>query len=50
LCKDRALPAPRVEEGRFTPEQAARTRAEAEKVAADLDAGRLWWASSKPDR
>jgi hypothetical protein len=48
--KDRALLEQRVEEGRFTPEQAARTRAEAEKVAADLDAGRLWWASWKPDR
>ena len=41
--KDRELLEQRVREGRFTPEQAAHVRAEAERVAAELDAGRLWW-------
>jgi hypothetical protein len=41
--KDRELLEERVREGRFTPEQAELTRAHAETVAADLDAGRRWW-------
>lgn len=44
--KDRELLEQRVREGRFTPEQAAHTRAEAARVAADLDAGRRWWDQS----
>jgi hypothetical protein len=41
--KDREALEERVREGRFTPEQAARVRAEADIVAAELDAGRHWW-------
>ena len=33
----------RVREGRFTPEQVAAVRAEGQRVAAELDAGRRWW-------
>jgi uncharacterized protein DUF402 len=41
--KDRELLEQRVSEGRFTPQQAGETRARAEALAAELDAGRTWW-------
>ena len=41
--KDEQLLEQRVREGRFTAEQAAATRAEGRRVAAELDAGRRWW-------
>jgi predicted RNA-binding protein associated with RNAse of E/G family len=41
--KDRHLIEERVREGRFTAEQARTIRAEGDRVAADLDAGRQWW-------
>jgi predicted RNA-binding protein associated with RNAse of E/G family len=41
--KDREALEERVREGRFTAEQAAQVRAEADAVAANLDAGRSWW-------
>jgi uncharacterized protein DUF402 len=41
--KDRELLEERVREGRFTEEQVRVVRAEGERVAADLDAGRRWW-------
>jgi hypothetical protein len=41
--KDREALEERVREGRFTAAQAARVRAEADAVAADLDAGCQWW-------
>jgi Protein of unknown function (DUF402) len=41
--KDRELLEERVREGRYTREQAEATRAHADVVAADLDAGRMWW-------
>jgi hypothetical protein len=44
--KDREALEERVREGRFTAEQAAHVRAEADKLAADLDAGRWWWDTS----
>jgi hypothetical protein len=41
--KDDDLLDVRVAEGRFTPEQAAATRAEGRRVTALLDAGQHWW-------
>jgi hypothetical protein len=41
--KDREALDERVREGRLTAEQAAQVRAQAQQVAADLDAGRWWW-------
>lgn len=41
--KDREALEERVREGRFTAAQAAHVRAQAERVAADLDAGRHSW-------
>jgi hypothetical protein len=42
-----------IERGRWTPDEVAAIRAEGERVAADLDAGRRWWsdewASWEPD-
>jgi hypothetical protein len=42
--KDRDLLERRVAEGRFTPAEAETIRADAARVAADLDAGRRWWS------
>jgi hypothetical protein len=42
--KDRELLEQRVREGRFTEEQTLRIRAEAERVAQELDAGERWWS------
>ena len=51
--KDEGLLEARVREGRFTAEQVAAVRAEGDRVAAELDAGRRWWdeawASWTPD-
>jgi hypothetical protein len=51
--KDEGLLEQRVREGRFTPEQVARVRAEGARLAAELEAGRRWWdeswASWSPD-
>jgi hypothetical protein len=41
--KDDELLDLRVEEGRFTQDQADATRAEARKLIAELEAGRRWW-------
>lgn len=41
--KDRELLEARVAEGRFTAAEAAAIRHDADRVAAELDAGRLWW-------
>jgi Protein of unknown function (DUF402) len=41
--KDDELLELRVGEGRFTEDQARATRAEAERVIAELEAGRRWW-------
>ena len=41
--KDDELLDVRVQEGRFTEDQARATRAEAARIAAELDAGRRWW-------
>jgi hypothetical protein len=52
--KDREGLEESVRAGRFTPEQAAAIRAEGERVAGELDAGRRWWdggwAAWTPDR
>ena len=42
--KDDELLDQRVREGRFTAAQAAEIRAEGARIAAELDAGRRWWA------
>jgi len=51
--KDDELLEQRVAEGRFTEAQARATRAEGERIVAELDAGRRWWddawASWAPD-
>ena len=39
----------RVEEGRFTQRQARATRDEAQRVIAELDAGRRWWDDAWAD-
>ena len=44
--KDAELVDERVREGRLTPAQAAAVRAEGERVAAELDAGRRWWSDA----
>ena len=41
--KDRELLERRLAEGRFTPGEADAIRAEGDRVAAELDAGRRWW-------
>jgi hypothetical protein len=41
--KDEELLQQRVDEGRFTVEQVAGIRAEGERIARELDAGRRWW-------
>jgi hypothetical protein len=41
--KDEELLAQRVREGRFTDDQVAEIRAEGERIARELDAGRRWW-------
>jgi predicted RNA-binding protein associated with RNAse of E/G family len=41
--KDEELLADRVREGRFTDEQVIAIRAEGNRIAAELDAGRRWW-------
>jgi hypothetical protein len=41
--KDRELLETRVAEGRFTAEEAVAIRRDADRVAAELDAGRRWW-------
>jgi hypothetical protein len=41
--KDRERFEENVRTGRYTEEQGANVRAAADQVAADLDAGRLWW-------
>jgi hypothetical protein len=51
--KDTAKLEAGVRRGRYTPAEAAAIRAEGERVAAELDAGRRWWsdawASWEPD-
>jgi Protein of unknown function (DUF402) len=51
--KDEELLVQRIREGRFTDEQVAGIRAEGERIARELDAGRRWWdekwASWVPD-
>jgi hypothetical protein len=47
--KDEELLAVRVEEGRFTVEQVAEIRAEGERIARELDAGRRWWDEAWAD-
>jgi hypothetical protein len=44
--KDEELLETRVEEGRFTAEQVLAIRAEGERIARELDAGRRWWDES----
>ena len=47
--KDEELLAQRVREGRFTDEQVAEIRAEGERIARELDAGRRWWDETWAD-
>ena len=42
--KDEELVEPWIERGRWTPEKVAAIRAEGDRVAAELDAGRRWWS------
>ena len=44
--KDDELLAVRVREGRFTQDQAHAFRAQADRITAELDAGRRWWDDS----
>ncbi len=44
--KDRALLEQRVADGRFTRDEAAAIRAEGDRVARELDAGRRWWSDA----
>ena len=46
VLKDDHVMEERIREGRFTPSQVAATRAEAERITDELDAGRRWWADS----
>jgi Protein of unknown function (DUF402) len=47
--KDEELLAVRVGEGRFTPEQVVEIRAEGERIARELEAGRRWWDEAWAD-
>ena len=47
--KDEELLERRVDEGRFTGEQVAKIRAEGERIAHELDAGRRWWDEAWAD-
>ena len=46
VLKDDDLLDVRVDEGRFTEDQARAIRREAARIIADLDAGRRWWDDS----